>query len=89
MNALPSVDESFDRLHRAGWSVGEVATTGEWVVIGTNGRNVVVNSGHCHGSTHSGVVPFSPPVRCGGRCDRSKLAELRYVRRCGGRMALA
>src|SRR5262249_38246721 len=37
VNALPSVDESCDRLHRAGWSLGEIATAGEWVVTGTNG----------------------------------------------------
>src|SRR5262249_45430861 len=41
MNALPSVDESFERLHRAGWSVGEVATGGEWIVTGRNGENVL------------------------------------------------
>ena len=41
VNALPSVDESFDRLRRAGWSVGEVATAGEWIVTGTNGENVI------------------------------------------------
>jgi len=38
---LPSVDESFDRLHRAGWSVGEVATAGEWIITGTKGENVL------------------------------------------------
>ena len=38
---FPSVDESFDRLHCAGWSVGEVATSGAWSVIGTNGENVL------------------------------------------------
>src|SRR5215470_13558283 len=26
----------------------------------------------------------TPPLTGAGRCDRSKLAELRYVRRCGG-----
>ena len=41
MSNFPSVDESFDRLHRAGWSVGEIATAGEWVVSGTNGENVI------------------------------------------------
>jgi hypothetical protein len=45
MKNLPSVDESFDRLHRAGWSVGEVATAGEWVVSGTNGENLLVARG--------------------------------------------
>jgi hypothetical protein len=34
---FPSVDESRDRLHRAGWSVGEVPTTTRWIVSGTNG----------------------------------------------------
>jgi len=37
----PSVDECFERLHRAGWSVGEVATAGEWIVSGTNGENLL------------------------------------------------
>ena len=41
MSKLPSVDESFDRLRRAGWSVGEIPTAGEWVVSGTNGENVM------------------------------------------------
>src|SRR5262249_47617216 len=35
----PPVDESFDRLHKAGWSVGEVATSAGWLVTGTNGEN--------------------------------------------------
>ena len=41
MSDLPSVDESFDRLHRAGWSVGEAATAAGWLVSGTNGENVI------------------------------------------------
>jgi Transposase DDE domain group 1 len=36
----PSVDESLDRLHRAGRSVGEIGTAGGQIrVIGTNGEN--------------------------------------------------
>jgi len=49
MNALPSVDESFERLHRAGWSVGEIATAREWIVTGTNWVNVL----HAIGRTQS------------------------------------
>jgi hypothetical protein len=30
---------TLDRLHRAGWSVGEMATTADWVVTSTNGEN--------------------------------------------------
>jgi hypothetical protein len=36
---FPSVHESFDRLHKAGWSVGDFATSAGWYVNGTNGEN--------------------------------------------------
>jgi hypothetical protein len=39
MFTYPSVDESFDRLHRAGWSIGETTSTTVWIVTGTNGEN--------------------------------------------------
>jgi hypothetical protein len=35
MATYPTVDESRDRLHRAGWSVGEMATAADWVVTST------------------------------------------------------
>ena len=35
----PAVDESRDRLRRAGWSVGEAAFGSAWSVTGTNGEN--------------------------------------------------
>ena len=41
----PSVDESYDRLHRAGWSVGDVGTATAWIVSGTNGENMVYTEG--------------------------------------------
>jgi hypothetical protein len=41
----PGVDESFDRLHRAGWSIGEVAGSAVWIVTGTNGENVMKAEG--------------------------------------------
>jgi hypothetical protein len=41
----PSVDESRDRLHRAGWSVGEAAIGPAhalvWLVSGSNGENLL------------------------------------------------
>jgi len=41
--ANPSTDESFSRLQRAGWTVGDVAVYGpegiRWLVTGTNGEN--------------------------------------------------
>ena len=49
MTAYPTVDESRDRLHRAGWSVGECAhgTGGAfvWLITGTNGENVINATG--------------------------------------------
>jgi hypothetical protein len=41
MGTYPSVDESRDRLHRAGWSVGEIATAAGWLVTDTNGENAL------------------------------------------------
>jgi hypothetical protein len=40
-----SVDESFARLHRAGWSIGETGGATVWVVIGTNGENMIFAEG--------------------------------------------
>jgi hypothetical protein len=37
----PSVDESFARLHSAGWSIGETGGAGVCLVSGTNGENVI------------------------------------------------
>jgi hypothetical protein len=37
----PNVDESFSRLHRAGWSIGETGGAGVWLVSGTNGENQI------------------------------------------------
>jgi hypothetical protein len=36
---MPTVDDCFDRLRRAGWSVGETAYGTVWLVSGTNGEN--------------------------------------------------
>ena len=47
--AYPTVDESLDRLRRAGWSVGDAAFGPEyalvWLVTGANGENAVKASG--------------------------------------------
>jgi hypothetical protein len=41
MPTYPSVDESRERLRRAGWSVGEAAFGPLWHVNGTNGANLI------------------------------------------------
>jgi hypothetical protein len=40
-----SPDESLAFLRRAGWSVGETATAGGWLVSGSNGENLIYASG--------------------------------------------
>jgi hypothetical protein len=47
MTAYPAAEESRDRLHRAGWNVGDVGTAGGcWWVSGTNGENRIDALGH-------------------------------------------
>jgi hypothetical protein len=45
VNSYPTVDESFARLHRAGWSVGDarilIAEGPAWLVRGSKGENAV------------------------------------------------
>ena len=39
--SYPAVDESSDRLHRVGWSVGHARFGRTWAVYGKNGENVI------------------------------------------------
>jgi hypothetical protein len=41
----PGVDESRDRLHRAGWSVGEIVVGNRWMVSGNCGERVILAEG--------------------------------------------
>jgi hypothetical protein len=41
----PSVDESRDRLHRAGWSLGETCFGATWRIDGRNGENQLLVRG--------------------------------------------
>jgi hypothetical protein len=51
MSIYPSVDESFIRLHRAGWSIGDTVIGPDhalvWIVSGTNGENRIEAHGRC------------------------------------------
>jgi hypothetical protein len=41
MSGPAEIEACHDRLHRAGWSIGEVGTSSGWLVAGTNGENVI------------------------------------------------
>ena len=43
--SYPTVDESFGRLRRAGWSAGYARLGRTWAVYGTNGENVIDAAG--------------------------------------------
>jgi hypothetical protein len=53
MDRYPTSDESVARLHRAGWSVGELAVIGAaarvWIVSGSCGENQVDAHGRTQG----------------------------------------
>jgi hypothetical protein len=40
-----TTDEALDRMHRAGWSVGDVVAGGTWIVSGANGENLLRAAG--------------------------------------------
>jgi hypothetical protein len=39
MSGPADIEACHERLHRAGWSIGGVGTSSEWLVTGTNGEN--------------------------------------------------
>ena len=41
MSGPADIEACHERLHLAGWSIGEVGTTRGWLVTGTNGENVI------------------------------------------------
>ena len=45
MSTYPPVDELRDRLHRAGWSLGETFFGQRWQVDGANGENRLLATG--------------------------------------------
>ena len=68
-DTYPSVDESRDRLHRAGWSLGEVCFGSSWQIDGGNGENRILATGasqaeawwraciQAQGTGHAGAGP--------------------------------
>jgi hypothetical protein len=80
MSPYPAVDESAERLKRAGWSVGEVATAAGWLVCGCNGENVIEARGStqaeawhraCEQAAAVGMLRSAPRHGEDRGCDRS------------------
>jgi hypothetical protein len=64
MGEFPGVDESRDRLHRAGWSVGEVASATRWLVCGWNGETRSRPKGRARRRHGGGLVSRRPRLGC-------------------------
>jgi hypothetical protein len=64
-------DEALDRLHRAGWSVGETAAGSTWLVCGANGENQIHAKGRSQAEAwaeaceQAGTVGMLAPSRPG------------------------
>jgi hypothetical protein len=73
--SYPSVDESLDRLRRAGWSIGETGTATRWIVSGANGENLIQSEGRTQAEAwaraceQARAVGMLAPPR-GEACDR-------------------
>jgi hypothetical protein len=72
MMTYPSSDESFTRLHRAGWSVGDVAGITRagrklWLVTGTNGENEIRSEGATQNEAWSRACEQAAAVAMLGR----------------------
>jgi hypothetical protein len=68
--AYPTPDESFRRLHAAGWSVGETGTATCWIVSGTNGENQLAARGSTQAEAWHRAVEQAEALGMLGRSER-------------------
>ena len=62
-------DESRIYLHAAGWSIGETAAGGTWLVCGRNGENLVKATGRTQVEAWYRAVEQAEAVGIAGRND--------------------
>jgi hypothetical protein len=76
----PTSDECFGRLHRAGWTIGDVAAltnTGQvWIVTGTNGENQIEARGATQGEAWHNALLQAEAVGMAGHFCRAKLRRV-------------
>jgi hypothetical protein len=76
-NPYPTPDQSFSRLHRAGWSVGETATASGWQVSGSNGENAILARGGSQAEAWQRAVEQAQAV---GMASQRLLAVPRWAK---------
>jgi hypothetical protein len=69
MKTFPTPDESFARLHRAGWSVGETGSASFWLVTGTNGENILESHGRTQAEAWHRAVEQAEAMGMAGRAS--------------------
>jgi hypothetical protein len=72
----PTVDEAFARLHRAGWSIGEMAGTTGWMVTGRNGENAILARGASQAEAWHRAIEQAEAVGMAGRALNLRMALL-------------
>jgi len=76
--SLPTSDESFIRLKRAGWSVGDMcvltAAGPAWLVTGANGENVVEAWGATQGEAWHRACQQAQALGMLGRSQSARVA---------------
>jgi hypothetical protein len=73
----PTPDESLSRLHRAGWSVGEMATASGWCISGSNGENAILARGGSQAEAWQRAVEQAQAV---GMASYRRLAAPRWAK---------
>src|SRR5262245_38648782 len=65
MSGPAEIEACHERLHRSGWSIGEVGTSSGWLVSGTNGEYVIraVGGGLAAGVRERAATPPRPGWR--------------------------
>jgi X-X-X-Leu-X-X-Gly heptad repeat protein len=83
-NRYPTVAESFARLHRAGWSIGETAGTTGWMVTGDTGENVVLTRGASQAEAWHRAIEQAEAVGTAAEDPRARLRKIREKRLANG-----
>jgi hypothetical protein len=56
------IDSAFDRLHAAGWSIGDVGGPGGWIVHGRRGERTIEAHGETQGKAWAAAVEQAEPL---------------------------
>src|SRR5262245_49117797 len=85
MSGPADIEAYHERLHRSGWSIGEVGTSSGWLVTGTNGEN----DRRCSAGTRRSPLTHSSLCPCGSAATRVALPAYAFGSVFAGLLAVA